>query len=141
AIMAVLSVQHGWNPYLAIAAGVAAGAAIGLFQGTVVTALGIPSFVVTLAGLIGWQGVLLWVLGETGTVNLTDPKLTGLAGTFYPGATAWILAAIVVAACAAASINARRRRVRVGLPAAAPAIVALRVALAAASAFGVVAIL
>lgn len=141
AIMAVLSVQHGWNPYLAIAAGVAAGAAIGLFQGTVVTALGIPSFVVTLAGLIGWQGVLLWVLGETGTVNLTDPKLTGLAGTFYPGATAWILAAIVVAAFAAASINARRRRVRVGLPAAAPAIVALRVALAAAIAFGVVAIL
>ncbi|MDO8209883.1 sugar ABC transporter permease [Conexibacter sp. CPCC 206217] len=127
AIMAVLNVQHGWNPYLAIIAGIVAGAAIGIFQGTVVTAFGIPSFVVTLAGLIGWQGVQLWVLGETGTVNITDPVITGLAGTFYSGATAWILGAIVVGLFALACINARRRRVKAGVPAASPALVAARV--------------
>ena len=42
----------------------------------------IPSFVVTLAGLLGWQGALLLVLGDTGTVNLTDPGITNLTGTF-----------------------------------------------------------
>ena len=140
-VMAVLSVQHGWDAYLAIAAGVVVGAAIGLFQGSVVTALGIPSFVVTLAGLIGWQGALLWVLGETGTVNLTDPKITGLAGTFYTGTTAWVLGALVVAAFAAASWNARRRRVHVGLPAASPLLVALRTLGVAIVVFGVVAVL
>ena len=141
AIMAVLNVQHGWDPYLAIVAGVAAGAAIGIFQGTVVVAFGIPSFVVTLAGLIGWQGALLWVLGETGTVNLTDPKITGLAGTFYRGTTAWVLGAIVVVLFALASFNARRRRLKAGVPAATPLIVALRVLGVAIVTFVVVAVL
>ena len=95
-----------------IAAAIAAGAAIGLFQGSVVTRFGIPSFVVTLAGLIGWQGALLWVLGDTGTVNITNPAIVDLAGTFFTGATAWIIAAVVVAAFAVASLDARRRRLR-----------------------------
>ena len=56
AIMAVLAEQKGWSPYLAIAAGVAAGTPIGLFQGTIFTRFGIPSFVVTLAGLLAWPG-------------------------------------------------------------------------------------
>lgn len=141
AVMAVLNVQHGWDPYLAIAAAIAVGAAIGLFQGTVVTALGIPSFVVTLAGLIGWQGVLLWVLGDTGTVNLTDPKIIGLAGTFYRGATAWILGAIVVVLFGLACVNARRRRVKAGVPAATPLAVALRVIGVAVIVFGVIRVL
>jgi D-xylose transport system permease protein len=141
AIMAVLNVQHGWSPVLAIAAAVVAGLAIGLFQGSVVTALGIPSFVVTLAGLIGWQGVLLWVLGSTGTVNITDPTIVDIAGTFYRGATAWILGAIVVGLFAAASLTARQRRLRAGLPAATPAVVAARVIVVAVIVFGVIAVL
>src|SRR5919198_2464123 len=59
AIMAVLQVKHGWNPYLAIAAGVLTGTALGLFQGFLFTRFAIPSFVVTLAGLLAWQGGLL----------------------------------------------------------------------------------
>src|SRR3954453_19866698 len=51
AVMAVLNVKHGWNPYLAIAAGVLVGMAIGVLQGALSTGFGIPSFVVTLAGL------------------------------------------------------------------------------------------
>jgi D-xylose transport system permease protein len=141
AVMAVLCEQHGWPAVPGIAAGIAAGAAIGLFQGSVVTRFGIPSFVVTLAGLIGWQGALLWVLGDTGTVNITTPAIVDLAGTFYTGATAWIIAAVVVAAFAVSSLDARRRRLRAGLVAATPALVAVRVAAVALVSFGVVAVL
>jgi D-xylose transport system permease protein len=140
-IMAVLNTDHAWPAVLAIAAGVSAGIAIGLFQGSVVTRFGIPSFVVTLAGLIGWQGVLLWVLGDTGTVNITDPTIVDLAGTFYSGATAWILAGVVVAAFAAATLNARRRRLAAGLEAAAPVVVGARIGAVAVVTFGVVAVL
>ena len=56
AVMAVLNVQHGWDPALAIVAGVATGAAIGLLQGLLFTRFRIPSFVVTLAGLAGLAG-------------------------------------------------------------------------------------
>jgi len=141
AIMAVLVEQHGWAAVPGIAAAIVAGAAIGLFQGSIVTRFGIPSFVVTLAGLIGWQGALLLVLGQTGTVNITNPTIVGLAGTFYKGATAWIIAAVVVALFALASLDARRRRLRAGLAAAAPVLVAVRVAAVALVAFGVVAVL
>ncbi len=140
AIMAVLVEQHGWPAVPGIAAAIAAGAAIGLFQGSVVTRFGIPSFVVTLAGLIGWQGVLLWVLGDTGTVNITNPLIVDLAGTFFEGATAWIIAAAVVAAFAASSLNARRRRLAAGLVAATLPVVAARIVAIAVITFGVVAV-
>ena len=91
--MAVLNVKHGWNPYLAIAAGVLVGTAIGVVQGALSTGFGIPSFVVTLAGLLTWQGALLYVLGDTGTININDSKITGLANIFYSGTTAWLIAA------------------------------------------------
>src|SRR4051812_34670164 len=73
ACVAVLNVKHGWGAIPSIAAGLAVGAVIGLANGFFVTRFGIPSFVVTLAGLLAWQGALLQVLGDTGTINLTDP--------------------------------------------------------------------
>src|SRR5437763_7422750 len=98
AVMAVLNFKHGWNPYLAIAAGAACGTAIGLLQGTLFTTFGIPSFVVTLAGLLTWEGAQLQVLGSTGTINITDSKITGLANTYYSDTVGWIFAAVVVGA-------------------------------------------
>jgi D-xylose transport system permease protein len=115
AVMAVLNVKHGWGPIPAIAAALAVGLAIGLINGFFVTQFGIPSFVVTLAGLLAWQGALLRVLGDTGTLNLTDPKITGLTSTFYGDVVAWILAAVVIAAYAASGIGERLQRTRAGL--------------------------
>jgi D-xylose transport system permease protein len=115
AVMAVLNVKHGWPAEAAIAAGLATGAAIGLMNGFFVTRFNIPSFVVTLAGLLAWQGALLQVLGSTGTVNLTDEKITGLTGTFYGELFGWIMVAVVVGAFAASGWLERLRRARAGL--------------------------
>jgi len=116
AVVAVLNVDHGVAGWLAILIGLAAGAAIGALQGFWVTRFRIPAFVVTLAGLLAWTGALLLVLGDTGTVNLTDSTIVGLANTFFIPLYAWLLALLVAAAYAAAKLLERRRRVAAGLP-------------------------
>jgi D-xylose transport system permease protein len=141
AIMAVLNVQHGWSPYLAIAAAVLAGTAIGLFQGSVFSRFGVPSFVVTLAGLLAWQGALLQVLGSTGSINITNSKITGLANTFYSDAIGWIFAVVVIAAYAGTVLAGYRSRIAHGLKGESLAPLAVRIGLVALITIVVVAIL
>jgi D-xylose transport system permease protein len=117
ATMAVLNVKHEWPAVPSIAAGLAVGAGIGLLQGLWVTKLKVPSFVVTLAGFLAWQGALLRVLGSTGTVNLNDDTITGLAGTFFSDEVGWALVAVVIAATAGLTFLRRRRSVAAGLTA------------------------
>jgi D-xylose transport system permease protein len=141
AVMAVLSVKHGWSPYLAIAAAVLVGTAIGMFQGSVFTQFGVPSFVVTLAGLLAWQGAQLEVLGTTGTINITDPTITGLTSTFYEGATGWAIAIAGIAVYAAVSLLAWRRKAAAGLRVQPLGALVLRLALATVAILVAVAVL
>jgi D-xylose transport system permease protein len=134
AIMAVLNVKHGWSPYLAIAAGVLAGTAIGLFQGSVFTRFAVPSFVVTLAGLLAWPGAQLEVLGETGTVNLNDPKILGLTSTFYSDTVGWIIALVAIGLYATTALRGRQKRVSQGLSAPQVGLLVLRIGLVAVAA-------
>jgi D-xylose transport system permease protein len=115
AVMAVLNVKHGWGPIPAILAGLTTGAAIGLMNGFFVTRFNIPSFVVTLAGLLAWQGGLLLVLGSTGTVNLNDETIVGLAGTFYGDVFGWVMVVVIVGSFAFTGWLERVRRRRAGL--------------------------
>ncbi len=110
ACVATLNVKHGWNPYLAMAAGIGVGAAIGAFQGTVATRLAIPTFVVTLAGLLAWQGAHLEVLGSTGTININDPAITNIANVFLADWLSWALAIACIAILLLAELAARRKR-------------------------------
>ncbi|HEY0097021.1 MAG TPA: sugar ABC transporter permease, partial [Archangium sp.] len=80
------------------------------------TRLRVPSFVVTLAGLLGWQGALLYVLGETGTVNLNDDALIALAGTFFEPGIAWTVTVLAIALQVIVVLVGRRRRAAAGLP-------------------------
>ncbi|MBK5231641.1 MAG: sugar ABC transporter permease [Thermoleophilia bacterium] len=114
-VMAVLNVKHGVSPELAILAGLGVGAAIGLFNGIMVTKFNVPSFVVTLAGLLGWQGVLLYVLGDTGTINLPASTITELTSTFFSNEIGWILGLVTVGAFVLAAILKRRKRAKAGL--------------------------
>jgi D-xylose transport system permease protein len=131
-VMAVLNVKHGWSPELAIVAGLVVGLAIGTFYGFIVTRFGIPSFVVSLAGLLGFQGALLWVLGETGTVNIPDNTITDLANTFFDDSVGWIICAAAIAAFLVSNLLERRRRKAAGLPVGPLAVFAVRTAVVAA---------
>jgi D-xylose transport system permease protein len=116
ATMAVLAEQHGWAPATAIAAAIVLGLAGGAFHGFMITYFDLPSFVVTLAGLIGWQGAQLWVLGDTGTVSLPfGGTIRNIANTFYSDAFGWILAVLVIAGLIATSLYGRRKRISKGL--------------------------
>jgi D-xylose transport system permease protein len=91
-------------------------AVIGLAQGALFTFLRIPSFVVTLAGLLVWQGALLLTLGQTGTINVFDPTIDALTGTFLPLGAGWVLAGAVILVYLAAVLRRRARRRSAGLP-------------------------
>jgi len=115
AVMAVLNVNAGWPGPLAIAAGVLTGVGVGAVQGLWVTRFRVPSFVVTLAGLLAWQGLRLKVLGGTGTVNLTDATITDLANRFLPNWAGWLVGLLCVAAYLGNLAISRRRRMAAGL--------------------------
>lgn len=115
AVLGTLSVKQGWGPVPAILAALAVGAAIGLFQGSIATRLAIPTFVVTLAGLLGWQGAQLRVLGDTGTINITDPTLVDIAGTFFSDGVGWVIAVVTIALIVGGTLSTRRRRAASGL--------------------------
>ncbi|HZQ28912.1 MAG TPA: hypothetical protein VFA94_14540 [Acidimicrobiales bacterium] len=88
--------SNGWPWWAAIAAGLLACAAIGLVQGTIITRLGLPSFVVTLAGLLGWQGVMLLILGKGGSLPINDKVINDIAsGTLTPAA-GWVVMLVAV---------------------------------------------
>ncbi len=86
----------GWPWWAAILAGLATCAAIGLFQGTIITRLGLPSFVVTLAGLLGFQGVLLLILGTGGSLSINDNVINDLASGNLTPAASWIVMLAIV---------------------------------------------
>ena len=100
---------------LSLLAGVAPGVVIGLFYGALYTRFGVPSFVITLAGLSGFRGLQLLVLGKEGSLNLPfDSALVGFATrSFLSPALAYGLVAAVVAVYVA-DPAARQRRPRRG---------------------------
>ncbi len=141
ATMAVLSVKHGVSPTLAILLGLLVGTAIGMFNGFMVTVFGIPSFVVTLAGLLGWQGAQLAVLGDTGSVNMPDSIITDLTSTFFDPAVGWALGVAAIAAYGGSLFMRRRGRVSAGLEAEPVVLLAARTALVAAAIIAAVSVL
>ena len=117
AAMVVLAIQLGWHPVLAMAAAIALGAAIGLFHGVIFTKLGVPSFVLTLGGLLAWQGMQLLVLGNAGTINLPyDGIIASLATTILPAWLGFVIAAGYLALNLVAMFLSTRRRTERRLP-------------------------
>lgn len=114
--------------WLAILIAVLAGTAIGTLHGLLFTKIGIPSFVVTLAGLLAWNGVVLLLIGSRGTVTLQDDFTIGLANDFLSPAASWIGVAIAVAIYAGIQLNEIRVRRAAGLDHAPVILSAIRIA-------------
>ena len=111
AIVGLMMTDHGQPWYLAVIIGIVAGAVIGFVIGVLVSNLGIPSFVVTLAFFLALQGVNLKLIGQGGSIGIDDDVIRGLTIKNVPVTVGWILAALLVIAYAAISLN--RHRVQV----------------------------
>jgi D-xylose transport system permease protein len=133
AVMAVLSVNMGVSAPLAVGMSLVLGFTVGAIHGVWATRFGVPSFVVTLAGSMIWQGVLLQVLGRTGTINLRDPFIIGLTGIFFKGFWAWALAAAFLFYVAAVPVLDQRKRKAVGLTSTPMTVVLIRAGVVTAS--------
>jgi D-xylose transport system permease protein len=116
-VMTILYVHRGWNPVLAVVVALVVAALVGTTHGWMFTWLHMPSFVVTLAGLIGWQGLMLYLLGRGGTINGPfDGGLAGLSDTWLPPWAGWLLAGLIVAVRTAGAVLGRRLRRAAELP-------------------------
>jgi D-xylose transport system permease protein len=105
-----------------------AGLGIGLLHGVIITKVGVPSFVVTLAGLLAWNGVVLLLIGSRGTVILQNDFVIGLANDFMAPGLAWILVVACVALYAGVQLVRLRSRQKAGLANDPLLIVGLRIA-------------
>ena len=115
AIMGVLSVTFGVPSIIAILIAILSGLIIGALQGFIIAKLHVPSFIVTLAGLLFWEGGQIYVLGQRGTLNLRDPLLTSIANGLVPPWLGWLIGIISVLLIIFSSFRARAERSRAGL--------------------------
>jgi D-xylose transport system permease protein len=95
------SPQHNLPWWVSILAGLAATTAIGALQGTLITRLQLPSFVVTLAGLLGWEGVLIYLIQHAGgnnggTIPISNNILNDIVNGNLSTAAGWIVMGVIV---------------------------------------------
>jgi ABC-type xylose transport system permease subunit len=138
AILGVGMVRLDWPIVLSIVLALAVGAAIGLLYGFLHSRFGVPSFVITLAGLLGFLGLQLAVLGPQGSINIpfTSWIVQFANAWFLPPWVVYTLIGIAVLAMLARDLLTARRRARARLQTS-PFAVSLAKALALAAVLGV----
>jgi D-xylose transport system permease protein len=118
---------HGWPWWSAIIAALLGTAAIGLVQGLTITLLGLPSFIVTLAGLLFWQGVLLKILGSGGTIPINDDVINNIASANLSPLVGWIVMLVLVALFGVTLWRRDSKRRRAGLVSPPPTVTLLKI--------------
>lgn len=117
AAMGVLLTEQQLPWPVALLGCIATGVVIGLLIGVLVARLNIPSFVVTLSFFLGLQGVMLWIIGDGGTIPVRDETILAIMNKNLPVMWGWILTVVAVCAYAGVGLNHRRMRHAAGLPA------------------------
>jgi D-xylose transport system permease protein len=146
-VFAVFVVTHGMNVWLALVLTIITGVGIGALQGWFFARIGVPAFVVTLAGFLGWNGLMLWLLGSSGTINIPSDSgpvhLLGQSSFFMDQAVigAYLLAGLGVASLLIGSLMDQRRRRAAGVPFRPTSEIALRVGALGVAAFAAAAVL
>lgn len=136
-LTSVLAIKQDMNEALAVLLGLVTAAAIGALHGYFFAKVGVPAFVVTLAGFLGWSGLQLFVLGNTLSLNnISDGLVHSLNNTYFSDvAAAYGLAALAVVGHGLSQLRERSRRKAVDLPHRPLSEVILRTAVVAALAF------
>ena len=96
--------------YLTVLIALAVGVVMGIFTGVLVSAVGIPSFVVTLATFLAYQGVLLWIIGTGGTVPINNDVIFAISNGNMPVVLGWIVVIASIAAYAGINLIVYQRR-------------------------------
>ncbi len=102
-IAALVAPPYNLPWWLAVLAGCGATTAIGLLQGVLITRLKLPSFIVTLAGYVAWQGVMIWMfdtfpIAVGGVISISNRVLLDIVGGSMSPAASWIVMIVVVGA-------------------------------------------
>ena len=122
----IAAMTQGWGLAPCLLSAIVIAVAVGALQGALVAHLNIPSFIVTLGGLLTWRGVILYLSkGETIPVRLPVFRLLGVA--LITPASGIVLAAVAIGAVIWLTIQRERARRRYGLPMSSTALIAMRI--------------
>ena len=112
AVLVILITNHDVPWYAALTVSIVVGACLGFGLGTLVARLGIPSFVVTLAAFLAFQGVLLLLAGEGGTIRVEDKTILAVENSNLTPTLSWlffIVVSVIYVLSGLNRINARRK--------------------------------
>ncbi len=115
AVLVILITNEGQPWYVALVASIAVGALLGFILGSLVARLGIPSFVVTLAAFLAFQGILLLLAGEGGTIRVEDPTILAVENSNMSPTVSWIFFIVVAVAYVLSGLSAMNSRRKAGL--------------------------
>ncbi|MFE9453770.1 sugar ABC transporter permease [Streptomyces sp. NPDC006739] len=137
ATFAVLNVTHGMSEWVAFVLAILTGTVAGAIHGVVFAKIGVPAFAVTLAGLLFWNGFMLKILGDNGTINLDSNGMVASLTTYYFSdvAAAYGLAIAVTVLYFLSAYFGNKRREAAGVPSKPLSETILRTALLAVVAF------
>jgi len=116
-----------WPWWAAILVALLVCAAIGVLQGSIITRLGLPSFVVTLAGLLFWEGLTLKILGNGGSVLISDTVVNDIASGNLSPLAGWVVMLVIVGLFGVLTWRRDARRRTAGLVVPPPGLTALKI--------------
>jgi D-xylose transport system permease protein len=131
---------HNLPGILPILVALGLGCAIGVFQGSFVALIGVPAFVVTLAGLLAWQGAIQLVLGANGPIIIQNKWINYTANYFFSHTASWAIGGLISALYVGAALGSLIGRRRHGVPITYPYLFAAKTLAVPAGTFLVVAI-
>jgi len=117
AVLVLLVTNHGFAWYTALPISIVCGAALGLLMGSLVSRVGIPSFVVTLSAFLAFQGILLLLAGEGGTIPIADKTILAVENSNLTPIQGWLMYLIISIAYVLSGLNRINSRRRAGLKA------------------------
>ena len=115
AVLVILITNEGQPWYIALLASIAVGVLLGFFLGTLVARLGIPSFVVTLAAFLAFQGMLLLLAGEGGTIRVEDETILAVQNSNISPIGSWVFFIVIAVAYVLVGLSSMNSRRNAGL--------------------------